>query len=45
VRAFAQIYAPKDDGHASERVIERAVTPFGYHESNAEAESKEAVPE
>jgi len=45
VRAFAETYAPQDDGHASQRVIERAVVPFVYHGSNADAESKEAVPE
>ncbi|NTU71137.1 MAG: hypothetical protein HGB10_04885 [Coriobacteriia bacterium] len=33
VRAFAETYAPLDDGHASERVIERCVAPLVYHGS------------
>lgn len=45
LKAFAETYAPLDDGHASERVIERAVAPLVYDGVAPEAELKEAIPE
>lgn len=45
LKAFAETYAPLDDGRASQRVIERAVAPVVYHGSDAGSKLEEAVPE